>query len=971
MSPARPGESRIARRRDYDERRGDGIVTTSAGDVVASLLERGDELTALDDLFAAVATGAAQGTVIEGPAGMGKTALLDAAQALAQAHGLVVLQARASELERQFAYGVVRQLLEPALARLDASAQADLFEGAARPAALVLGAEQATADDTSFGVLHGLYWLVVGMTATAPVALFVDDVQWADRPSLRFLVHLARRLEGMQAAGVVVTLRTAEPGTGDELLDDLRSAPRSRSVRPGPLSERAVAVAVRTDRSQRVDDDFCRACHHASGGNPLYLRELLRAIDAEGVVPTREGVERVASVWPESIARHVLRRVTRVGKGATELAHAMAVLGNGGRLRHAAALTGVEHVGALARSLREMEILDQEEPFRFLHPVVLGAVYADLTPDKRENLHLQAARLLLEDGADDDRIAAHLLSAAPGDKAWCVEALRAAARKAIARGAPEIAATYLRRAVSEHPRVDEGSVPLLRELGIAEERSADAGAVEHLQEAQALCGDPRLRAEIALDLARTLKTRGLEVEAVEVIRASLASGDDLHDPELHHRLDAALISAAAADARGVDRDALETFERLLSDLPDGPAGQVVLAFAAAGATWMGAPADSAAAVAEQAIARGLLEGEHWDAIGAALWALIVCERYDTVAAHLANLRDAVQRRGQARGFVTVLELEASRAERVGSLAEAESSARLGLEIAEQSRLAVGSMSWTICSLVEALVARGDQAGAEAALLHMPAGEWPPHQGCLQTRAARGRLRLAQGRPDEALVDFVEVGRQNRDWPGFALQGPSPSHWRSSAALAQQQLGNADEARRLAGEEVSSARDFAAPRALGIALRVAGMVAPTDEALPLLHESVDVLRDSGAALERARAHTALGAAMRRRGQRSGAREPLREALHLARRCGATPLGDFVHQELLAAGARPRRDALVGLDALTASERRVAGLAAEGRTNRQLAQSLYLSPKTVEMHLSHVYQKLEITSRKELPAALLTG
>lgn len=931
------------------------------------LRERGVDLATVDGLLAAAASGEGSLGVVEGPAGIGKTVLLEAGRQGAVAGGTCVVSARASELEREFAYGVVRQLLEPAVARLTAAARATLFEGAARPAKLVLGAEHGAHSDASFGILHGLYWVVVGLASKTPLVLCVDDVQWADRPSLRFLVHLARRIAGT-SAGLLLGLRTAEPKLRDELLDELRLTEGAAIVRPAPLSEGAVAELVRSELAGGGDEEFCRACHQASAGNPFYLRELLRALGAEAVGATREQVERVGEVWPASIARHVLRRVARVGEGAPELAGAMAVLGDGGRLRHAAVLAGVEDAGALARALLEMEILAEEEPFRFLHPVVRGAVYGDLTPDRREDLHLRAARLMIGEGGEGDRVAAHLLAVTPARRDWCVEALRSAARQAVDRGAPESAVLYLRRALAESPTAADGRVGVLRELGIAEEHSADPAAVEHLQQASALCARAQERVLIALELAQALETRGLEVEAVEVIRSALGERDSLGDPELELRLEAALIGAAVVDARGIGPDVFEVYGRLLADVPEGPAGQLVQALAAGAAVWVGAPADAAVPLAEQACAQGLLEGEQWNAIGACMWALILCERYEAVAGHLGDLRDAVERRGHARGLALALQVQANRAERMGSLAEGEYSARLALDIAQQSEIAVGSLSWILCSLVDVLVERGELAEAEAALSHMPPGEWPPHLGCLSTLAARGRLRLAQDRPDEALADLLDVGRQYREWPNFALNGPAPSHWRSSAALALARLGDIEEARRLAAEELEAARAFNTPRATGIALRVAGTVAPTDEALPLLYESVEVLRESGAVLERARASIALGGALRRRGQRVAARAPLREGLDGARRCGATPLADFAHHDLIAAGARPRREALSGLAALTASERRVADLAAEGLTNRQLAQTLYLSPKTVEMHLSRAYRKLDISSRGDLATAL---
>ena len=203
---------------------------------------------------------------------------------------------------------------------------------------------------------------------------------------------------------------------------------------------------------------------------------------------------------------------------------------------------------------------------------------------------------------------------------------------------------------------------------------------------------------------------------------------------------------------------------------------------------------------------------------------------------------------------------------------------------------------------------------------------------------------------------------------MALNGPAPSHWRSSAALVLQRLGDLEEARRVAADELAAARAFDTPRATGVALRVAGLVAPAEDTLSHLHASVDVLRESPATLQRARSSIALGAALRRRGERVAARGPLREGLDGSRSCGETLLTEFAAHELIAAGARPRREALSGPGALTASERRVADLAADGLTNRQLAQTLFLSPKTIEMHLGRIYRKLEIASRGELAGAL---
>jgi DNA-binding CsgD family transcriptional regulator len=225
--------------------------------------------------------------------------------------------------------------------------------------------------------------------------------------------------------------------------------------------------------------------------------------------------------------------------------------------------------------------------------------------------------------------------------------------------------------------------------------------------------------------------------------------------------------------------------------------------------------------------------------------------------------------------------------------------------------------------------------------------------------------MLSGDPAGGLEDVLDAGRRFE-----AVGGRNPAFvaWRSHAALALLELGERDEARRLAGEELELARTWGAPRTLGAALRVTGLIAGGAEGVALLQEAVEVLVDSPAKLEHAKARTELGAALRRGNRRAQAREHLRRAVELATICRATLLAARAETELLATGARPRRIALSGIESLTPSERRVAELAAEGPTNREIAQALFVTPKTVEVHLSRVYRKLGISSRSQLAAAL---
>jgi DNA-binding CsgD family transcriptional regulator len=187
-------------------------------------------------------------------------------------------------------------------------------------------------------------------------------------------------------------------------------------------------------------------------------------------------------------------------------------------------------------------------------------------------------------------------------------------------------------------------------------------------------------------------------------------------------------------------------------------------------------------------------------------------------------------------------------------------------------------------------------------------------------------------------------------------------------VAHAALGEREEGLRLATEEVELARAFGGQRTLGVSLRAAGAVAGGSEGEALLREAVGCLERAGIALERARALAELGVLVRATGRRAEARAMLREALDVAHHAGAAPLADLAEAELRATGAKPRRVALSGVEALTASERRVAELAGDGLTNREIAQALFVTMRTVEGHLTRVFAKLALSSREELPDVL---
>ncbi len=272
-------------------------------------------------------------------------------------------------------------------------------------------------------------------------------------------------------------------------------------------------------------------------------------------------------------------------------------------------------------------------------------------------------------------------------------------------------------------------------------------------------------------------------------------------------------------------------------------------------------------------------------------------------------------------------------------------------------------------LADIAVEAGEPGEAQALLDLLPQQGWAAGVGTVLIPAARGRLRLAQGRAADALADFQACDDlfSAGTW-GMQIRETGYVHARSGAALALLRLGERQRARQLADAELADVRVFGAPRALGIALRGAGLVRGGKEGLALLGDSVAALDDSPALLERAHSLAEFGAALRRSGRRAAAREPLSRALELAAYCGARPLAARAGDELKATGARPRREWRTGVEALTPSELRVARLAAEGRSNRQIACELYVTLKAIEGHLARVYVKLGIEGRAQLPHVL---
>ena len=923
------------------------------------LLDRDRELQAVDGLVAEAAEGEARLVLIEGAAGIGKTRLLSEARRRAEAAGMRALTARGSELEREFAFGVVRQLFEPVLGRN--GERELLLAGAAESAEAVFSAPVGDdAGDSSFAALHGLYWLAVNLTAEAPLALVVDDLHWCDRASLRFLAYFSRRLEGLPVLAAA-SLRPAEPGVDPALMAELANDPAATTLRPGPLGEAAVAELVRERLGEGADDAFVAACAQASGGNPLILGELLRALESEGVAPDSTQIDVVRRLGPRAASRSVLLRLARLPQDAVAVARAAALLGDGTDLSAVAALAELDEAraGEATRDLARAEILRPEPPLGFVHPLIREAVLRDLGPGERELGHARAARMLAEREAPPEQVAAHILAMPRRGDAWAVKTLRLAARTALRSGGADSAVSYLRRALEEPPDAEHRRWVEL-DLGLAESLTSGPEAAGHLRAAYDATDDPTQRGWIAMVLGQVLLFTGSGPEAGALVaeaRAALPEGET----DLALRLQALLISVDNFGPAGGAVPPEHDFE------PGTSLGADMLAAVEAHARAMrngGAERCAELALAALRSGRLIAEDNGSSPTEATMIALMLAGRDEAGTYTKESLAEA-HRRGSLFAATAAQIFRGWWLRRSGELADAEDM----LVRASQGIVAWGFggvMLFPASALAEVRAERGDLAGAWAALAlpGFPEGaELPPSAQVSWWVAAKLRVLLAEGRAEEALALADLAG----DRFGAIVLNPAWLPWRSARAEALHRLDRADEAQAAAADELEAARAWGAPTTVGRSLRVLGAVRG-QAGLADLEEAVALLEDTPERLELAKALAALGTAMRLARRPTDAREPLRRALELATVCGAEPLAEHARTELYAAGVRPRREALSGVESLTPSERRVADLAAAGRTNRDVAQELFVTPKTVEVHLSNAYRKLGIRSRRELAGAL---
>jgi DNA-binding CsgD family transcriptional regulator len=946
----------------------------SATAAPAALLEREHELERVHGALRAVGRRSGQVLVIEGAAGLGKSRLLEQARAAASEVGVRVLAALASDLEQGYPFGVMRQLFERLLLEAQSGERDRWLSGAAALAADVLTASPRRSSGTladgsssgeSYAWQHGLYWLASNLSADAPLVLVIDDLQWCDARSARALAFIARRLEGLPLA-VMLATRPLDPALTPEAAT-LVAGPAVDLLRLSPLTEAAVAALIHVRLGIEPHGRFVRACLEATGGNPFLVGELLEEVAARGVDPGAAAAADVAAIVPHGVTNAVLLRLARLPPAAAALARALSVLGECTRVVHAGRLAGLadSEVEEPLASLISAGVVQPGTAARFAHPILRAAIYGDLSPAERERMHQATVNILRERGAPAGQVAAHVMLTEPAADPVALALLRNAAEDALALGDAAGAAALLSRALDEPP-ADRDRTGVLLELGQARARTGSPDAAGPLTEVVETGEDPSAIAAAAIALSGMLFYAGRAREGAALLRRAqerLPAGALARE-----QLEVALLGGSYSSVsarREVDAEIAS-----LRD-PGGPARgslqATTLATLALDQVMYLRSASTAIDFAERALALGLpLEpqrGENWAL--AALYALMFSDHLNAAQSAADEILGRARERGAA---VTVVAISAFRAWvglRRGALAAAAGDAQVAMELAPEL-LGAEFLVTAVSAAVLAGLDRDQSPDSLRGLIDRTGVRFDPEfTPSAQLLYASGVLRAAAGNHQAAIEELRSC---ELDHPVLGGENPAVSPWRSTAAFSLAELGRNEEARDLAADELRRAQSFGAPRAIGIALRAQALVGPREERYSRLEAARDVLAASPARLEHARVLLDLGATLRAAGQRTAARGPLLEALALAARCDATALERRARAELGAIGVRPRTTDHTGVASLTPSERRVAELAAAGDSNREIAQTLFVTEKTVETHLGRTFRKLDISSRRKLPDVL---
>jgi DNA-binding CsgD family transcriptional regulator len=900
------------------------------------LLGREQERQEIERALARAHAGASTTLALVGEPGIGKTALLD--DAVARAGGMRLLRARGIESEAQIPFASLLELLRPALSLLDAipQPQAIALEGA-------LALRPAPAQER-FAIGAATLSLLAAYAEQGPVAVVVDDAHWLDGSSAQALLFAFRRLVADPIA-VLLAVREGESSLLDGAdLPTLRIGGLSSEDAAALLPGLAPAAALRL--------------HGATAGNPLALLEL--ESDAHELAFAPEGAP---VLIPTRISRAFVRRVGLLDEAA-QRALVLAATSDSGdlpMLERAASRLGID-VSALAGAESAGLVVLRAGTVEFRHPLARSAIYADAPPVQRRDAHRALAAALPD--RDVDRRAWHLAAAAVGADDAASAALAQAGARSRERSAYATAAAAFERAGRLAADPERRALLLWEAAEMAWLAGLADRAVTLLDEARASTGDPARLVHIDELAGHIAARRGPVMRG----HAILTAAAERAEPE---RAVAMLTEAAGACLyAGNPVEMLAVAERARAALPANPSTRArFLAGTAVGmAQILGGDAAAGAVSLHEAIALAEGSAELRDDLKLIPWLAIgpIFLRETGAGRSLLEHALATARARAAVGALPfVLNLIARDLAGSDRWAVAESTYGEAIDLAresgQQTELVFGlaGLAW-----LQARRGREQECRACAAEALTLGRELGAQLHVVWATAALGELELALGEEARA-VEHLERQQDLLREVAITDVDLSPAAELVDAYL---RLGRGEEAERVAEAFTAAAEAKGQPWSLARALRCRGLLADdTDLAVPfeaaLRHHA-----NTPDAFEEARTRLAYGQRLRRARQRVLAREQLRAAADTFERLDARPWADRARAELAATGETLRRRDPSTIDELTPQELQIALLLGEGRTTRETAAALFLSPKTIEYHLRHVYLKLDIHSREELAAAL---
>ncbi|MFI8826809.1 AAA family ATPase [Streptomyces sp. NPDC053431] len=912
----------------------------------AKLTDRDEELSELREMFARTQGSSGHVALITGAVGSGKTALLNQFANETAGEGALLLDATASHGDDDLSFGVLRRMLVDAPLSVAARTEAERLLEARTTTSGLAGSPTEAISQLATTLLRSV--------EDRALVIAVDDVHHSDPASLRFLLHMARRIHHQR----VLMVFTDASRRGDSLAryrSELAQQPHYRRIRLRLLSRAGMQEMLADRLSPAAAARLSGDLHEATGGNPLLVRALLT--DYQATAET-EGTP-LKVVRAETYDEALLDCLHRCGAESLAVARALAVLGDRSSSSLLARVLGTS-VRCIQMALCTLDLCGVVQDGRFRDPEALGTIYDSTPASVLAELHQDAAALLHQEGASATEVARHLLRGPARHEAWTAPVLREAAEHALVAGdttqARRCLEAALEAAVDERARatirlrlagVLWRTLPTAAEKHFAELTTDMAGGL--LSPVEAVASLSQLawagRVEQAAELAERLREAQpwgpTRTDRLTGARSWLA----MLSPRLRERL-------AAADAAGAAEDAA------LADDPYFHAAGAVAESLTNGAT------DKALFVLQ----RYQLNDTTVQPLVFALWALVYAERLDLADDWSRRLLTECSGTHAPSWQALLISVRAEVDLRRSRLNSADHLANTGLRGMSLRSWGLG-VGFPVAIRVEALTGMGRYDEALAMLSRPVPDEMLDTLPGLHYRRARGRLYLATNRHHAALGDFLACGELVERWGADA---PALVPWRTDAAEAWLALGQPQRAAALAEEQLKLTP--ARLRQLrGMTLRVLGMATrDTAARTAALHESVELLEGGEGPLQLALALGELGDVHHAKGDFGRARMLTRRAWHLAKSCAAEPVCRRLAPQSPEGGhveAGPEDEMSQGNDTLLSeAENRVAVLAAQGLTNREISAKLYITVSTVEQHLTRIYRKLSVKRRRDLPTAL---